>query len=80
MSTSKTAIVDNGPFHLPVELDVAYIAHFFTKSREDWHRKVRRGSAMHNNKNINLFEVYDAEATDKCPKVTMPALPPHLPL
>ena len=47
--------------------------HYVTKSREEFHAKERRGSAMSNHKTIHFFQYIDEQATEVCPPPKPPS-------
>ena len=55
----------------PPTMKHLYINHYATKSLEDFHRKMKRGSATRAHKKISEFERFNAMATDTCTPPTL---------
>ena len=59
-----------GAFTATVDLTTAWLAHYVTKSREDFARKVARGSAMaETGKTWSFFDAVEQHSTEVCPFV-----------
>lgn len=70
VAVDKSAIPGDGPFSSPARHRVAYVAHFITKSWEDWQRKVARGSGDGRGKKLQLFNQFDT-GHKQCARVDM---------
>lgn len=53
-----------GPFNPNGTSDVAFIAHYFTKTKEEWDKKVSRGQADGTYRNINQYSDFNERANE----------------
>ena len=67
----KTAVNDkfevvDGPRSSHHEISRIALYHYVTKSRDEYRKKIERGSAMKNFKTIEFFDKVESEATEEC--------------